>query len=219
MAWSHLNALLSLHLSCPPSPPLHPFPLANTSDHWRKNTPVLGQRFRAYSIDLLGYGFSDKPNPREAEPNSIYNFENWGQQLTDFIDEVIGEPTYISTNSVGGASIKCCSAYSSLCVCMYVFVCPHASSCTFHPHVPGTLPRSHRSHTYLRMRRNRLHSYLPVSPPIKPHTGLAGLCAGISRPELVRGVQLINISLRGLHVERQQPWQRPLVAAFQRLLK
>jgi hypothetical protein len=35
----------------------------------------------------------------------------------------------------------------------------------------------------------------------------------------VRGVQLINISLRGLHRQRQQPWQRPLVAAFQRLLK
>jgi hypothetical protein len=49
--------------------------------------------------------------------------------------------------------------------------------------------------------------------------GLAGLCAGISRPDLVRGVQLINISLRGLHVDRQPAWQRPLVASFQRLLK
>jgi hypothetical protein len=49
--------------------------------------------------------------------------------------------------------------------------------------------------------------------------GLAGLTAGILRPDLVRGVQLINISLRGLHVDRQPAWQRPLVAAFQRLLK
>jgi hypothetical protein len=27
---------------------------------------------------------------------------SWGDQLNDFISEVIGEPTYISTNSVGG---------------------------------------------------------------------------------------------------------------------
>jgi hypothetical protein len=51
------------------------------------------------------------------------------------------------------------------------------------------------------------------------HTGLAGLCAAIARPQNVLGVQLINISLRGLHVDRQAPWQRPLVAAFQRLLR
>lgn len=36
------------------------------ADHWRKNTPVLGQRHRAYAIDLLGYGYSDKPDPRCA---------------------------------------------------------------------------------------------------------------------------------------------------------
>ncbi len=34
------------------------------ADHWRKNTPVLGQRHQAYAIDLLGYGYSDKPDPR-----------------------------------------------------------------------------------------------------------------------------------------------------------
>lgn len=88
---------VSVLLMPPPLPHCHV-----CSDHWRKNTPVLGKKFRTYAIDLLGYGFSDKPNPRTAAPNSIYNFENWGDQLTDFIEEVIGEPTYISTNSVGG---------------------------------------------------------------------------------------------------------------------
>ncbi|KAF8058837.1 MFDX1 [Scenedesmus sp. PABB004] len=120
------------------------------ADHWRKNTPVLGKQFRAYAIDLLGYGFSDKPDPRAAPRNSLYNFDTWGDQLTDFTEQVIGGPAWLSCNSVGG---------------------------------------------------------------------LAGLTAGIRRPDLVRGVQLLNISLRGLHVERQAPWQRPLVAAFQRLLQ
>jgi hypothetical protein len=40
---------------------------------------------------------------RQAEPNSIYNFHNWGEQLNDFIEQVIGQPAYISCNSVGGA--------------------------------------------------------------------------------------------------------------------
>lgn len=78
----------------------------NCSDHWRKNTPVLGQKFQAYAIDLLGYGFSDKPDPRGAPPNSIYNFETWGQQLLDFTQEVIGAPAHISCNSVGGAQCQ-----------------------------------------------------------------------------------------------------------------
>ena len=35
------------------------------SDHWRKNIAALAQQgHRVYAIDLLGYGYSDKPNPR-----------------------------------------------------------------------------------------------------------------------------------------------------------
>lgn len=32
-------------------------------------------------------------------------------------------------------------------------------------------------------------------------------------------MQLLDISLRMLHVKKQQPWQRPLVSSFQRLLR
>ncbi|EFJ52272.1 hypothetical protein VOLCADRAFT_55777, partial [Volvox carteri f. nagariensis] len=120
------------------------------ADHWRKNTPSLGARHRAFAIDLLGYGFSDKPNPRSAPPNSLYCFDNWGEQLTDFIQQKVGEPAFVVCNSVGG---------------------------------------------------------------------LAGLQASISAPHLVQGVQCLDISLRGLHVRRQASWQRPMVAAFQRLLR
>lgn len=119
-------------------------------DHWRKNTPVLGQSHRAFSIDLLGYGYSDKPDPRLAPPNSIYCFETWGQQLSDFIDQKIGAQTTLIANSVGG---------------------------------------------------------------------LAAMQAALVSPQSVTGVQLINISLRGLHVARQPPLARPFIAAFQRLLR
>jgi hypothetical protein len=74
------------------------------SDHWRKNLPVVGQSARAVSIDLLGYGYSDKPDPRDFPTNSLYCFETWGAQLLDFIDwRFGGEPAFIITNSVGGA--------------------------------------------------------------------------------------------------------------------
>ena len=37
----------------------------------------LGKWARVYAIDLLGYGYSDKPAPSKTEPNTIYNFEAW----------------------------------------------------------------------------------------------------------------------------------------------
>lgn len=120
-------------------------------DHWRKTTPELGRTgHRAWAIDLLGYGYSDKPDPRSAPPNSIYCFDNWGRQLADFVEEKIGGETTIVANSVGG---------------------------------------------------------------------LAALQAALLAPERVPGVQLLNISLRGLHVQRQSALQRPLVAALQRVLR
>jgi pimeloyl-ACP methyl ester carboxylesterase len=37
------------------------------ADHWRKSTGELGRGgHRAFAIDLLGYGYSDKPDPRRA---------------------------------------------------------------------------------------------------------------------------------------------------------
>lgn len=49
--------------------------------------------------------------------------------------------------------------------------------------------------------------------------GIAGLQAAIDDPLLVQGVQLMNVSLRMLHVSKQAPWQRPLVSALQAALR
>ena len=38
-------------------------------------------------------------------------------------------------------------------------------------------------------------------------------------PGKVKGVQLLDVSLRMLHTKKQAPWQRPLVSSFQRLLR
>ena len=74
------------------------------ADHWMRNVNALGATRPTYAIDLLGYGYSDKPNPMNVEQNSIYNFENWAEQLEDFMDEVVGGPAFLACNSVGGVA-------------------------------------------------------------------------------------------------------------------
>ena len=49
--------------------------------------------------------------------------------------------------------------------------------------------------------------------------GIAGLQAAVDAPGKVAGVQLLDVSLRMLHTKKQAPWQRPLVSAFQQLLR
>uniref|UniRef100_A0A0D9X0P8 AB hydrolase-1 domain-containing protein n=1 Tax=Leersia perrieri TaxID=77586 RepID=A0A0D9X0P8_9ORYZ len=71
------------------------------SDHWRKNIPVLALKNRVYAIDLIGYGYSDKPNPRELG-ESFYTFETWGEQLNTFCTEVVKSEAFFICNSIGG---------------------------------------------------------------------------------------------------------------------
>jgi pimeloyl-ACP methyl ester carboxylesterase len=69
-----------------------------SSDHWRKNTPVLAQHHRTYAIDLIGFGQSAKPRPGVA---IAYTFETWAAQLMQFCQEVVGEPAFWVGNSIG----------------------------------------------------------------------------------------------------------------------
>jgi pimeloyl-ACP methyl ester carboxylesterase len=63
--------------------------------HWRKNIPVLAAAgYRVFAIDLLGFGGSDKPA-------LSYTLELWQQQLKDFWDAHIAEPTVFIGNSIG----------------------------------------------------------------------------------------------------------------------
>ncbi len=72
-----------------------------STDHWRKNIAQLQNEFQVWAIDLLGFG-------RSAKPNQEYSGNLWREQLHDFITEVIGQPTVLAGNSLGG--------YASLCV-------------------------------------------------------------------------------------------------------
>ena len=51
--------------------------------------------------------------------------------------------------------------------------------------------------------------------PASCGAGLAGLQAAVDDPARVKGVQIINISLRMLHINNQPAWKKPLVKGVQ----
>ena len=65
--------------------------------HWRKNLPVLASVAKVYAIDLIGFGSSAQPKPSELS----YTFETWGQQVADFVREVVGDRAILIGNSIG----------------------------------------------------------------------------------------------------------------------
>jgi len=70
-----------------------------SSDHWRHNLAVLGQRHRVFALDLLGFGQSAKPAPG---PTIAYRLETWGMLVVDFLQAVVGSPAALVGNSIGG---------------------------------------------------------------------------------------------------------------------
>lgn len=121
------------------------------TDQFRKNMgTVASSGYKSYGLDLLGYGYSDKPNPRDFAVNELYNFETWGDQCVQFLEREVKEPAVLVCNSVGG---------------------------------------------------------------------MVGLQSAVTRPDLVKGVVLINISLRLLHQKKQAPLARPFISALQYVLR
>ncbi|XP_027915743.1 pheophytinase, chloroplastic [Vigna unguiculata] len=120
------------------------------SDHWRNNISVLAQSHRVYAIDLIGYGYSDKPNPRQIGDHSFYTFETWASQLNEFCLGVIKDEAFFLCNSIGG---------------------------------------------------------------------VVGLQAAAVAPHICRGIILLNISLRMLHIKKQPWYGKPFIRSFQRLLR
>ncbi|KAL2940730.1 Pheophytinase chloroplastic [Bienertia sinuspersici] len=49
--------------------------------------------------------------------------------------------------------------------------------------------------------------------------GLVGLQAAVTEPQICKGLVLLNISLRMLHIKKQPPLGRPLIKGFQNLLR
>lgn len=89
---------------------------------------MLGQTHRVFAIDLIGYGYSDKPNPRELQLESFYTFETWGSQLNDFCTTVVQDKAFFICNSIGGNCSTHVAVVYAIKVFTFLFYCLHFSS-------------------------------------------------------------------------------------------
>lgn len=64
--------------------------------------PVLAESHKVYAIDLIGYGYSDKPDPQKLQVKNFYTFETWASQLNDFCKEIVKDDVFFACNSIGG---------------------------------------------------------------------------------------------------------------------
>uniref|UniRef100_A0A7S0BDA6 AB hydrolase-1 domain-containing protein n=1 Tax=Rhodosorus marinus TaxID=101924 RepID=A0A7S0BDA6_9RHOD len=74
------------------------------SFHWRRNLRQLGKEYRVYAIDLLGFGFSDKPQVGElcSEGRPVaYDYDTWSSQVAKFLEQVVGTQSFLVANSIG----------------------------------------------------------------------------------------------------------------------
>lgn len=83
--------------SGPPLVFVHNVGAGASSFMWRKNFNVLSEYFNVFALDLLGFGFSEKPG---AAP---YSADMYVELVTDFIREVCGYPVNIIASSLGAA--------------------------------------------------------------------------------------------------------------------
>ena len=173
------------------------------ADHWRKNVPELAKGgCRVAAIDLLGYGYSSKPNPTTPEmgsgedvalsplpPNQIYSMEAWARQLLAFIKGPCGGgPAFLITNSIGGIAALQAAVYAEE-----------------------------------EEEEEEESSSSPLSSPSSSNSSNSSSSSSEGTKEkqrsVVAGVQLMDVSLRLLHSSKQPPLARPLVSALQRFLR
>ena len=98
--WKHGRVFYKTSGTANARPPLvfiHGIGAGASSFMWRKNFDELAKDFRVYALDLLGFGFSDKP---AAAP---YSADLYVELITDFIREVSGHPVNVVASSLGAA--------------------------------------------------------------------------------------------------------------------
>ncbi len=100
--WKHGRVFYKTAGSHNPGAPLvfiHGVGAGTSSFMWRKNFDDLANDFHVYALDLLGFGFSDKP------PTASYSADLYVELITDFIREVAGYPVNVVASSLGAAYV------------------------------------------------------------------------------------------------------------------
>ncbi len=98
--WRHGRVFYKMSGSENPGLPLvfiHGIGAGSSSFMWRKNFDELAKHFRVYAVDLLGFGFSDKP------ASAPYSADLYVELISDFLREVSGAPSNVIASSLGAA--------------------------------------------------------------------------------------------------------------------
>jgi len=95
--------------SRPPLLFVHGIGPGSSSFMWRKNFNVLAEDFNVFALDLLGFGFSEKPG------SAPYSADLYVELVTDFIREVCGYPANVIASSLGAAyAVRVADEHSEL---------------------------------------------------------------------------------------------------------
>nr|AAC03446.1 2-hydroxy-6-oxo-7-methylocta-2,4-dienoate hydrolase [Pseudomonas putida] len=65
--------------------------------NWRLTMPALSKNFRVIAADIVGFGFTDRPE------NYTYSMDNWVKHIIGVMDALEIEKAHIVGNSFGGA--------------------------------------------------------------------------------------------------------------------
>jgi len=98
--WQHGNIFYKLAGAENRGTPLvfiHGIGAGASSFMWRRNFDLLARDFRVYALDLLGFGFSDKP------AGAPYSADLYVELIINFISEIVDAPAHIIASSLGAA--------------------------------------------------------------------------------------------------------------------
>src|SRR5205085_12118310 len=97
--WKH-GEIFYRHAGDEEAPPVlfvHGVGAGARSFMWRRNFLPLSHEFRTYAVDLLGFGYSDKP------AGAPYSSDLYVELISDFLREVVGRPAAIVAHTLSAA--------------------------------------------------------------------------------------------------------------------
>jgi pimeloyl-ACP methyl ester carboxylesterase len=85
------------HEDAPAALFIHGLGAGTRSFMWRRNFEPLARDFRVYAIDLLGFGYSDKP------ASAPYSSDLYAELIADFLRDVVARPASVVAHTLSAA--------------------------------------------------------------------------------------------------------------------